>query len=142
MWYVEASEHHPDSNAMTDTTQTFCGQCHCGNIQFEADHEPATLTECNCSLCHRYGVRWAYFKHRKVRITVRDRPTETYCWGDRMIRFHHCPTCGCVTHYTGVTDTPDPDERVALNARLADRHLTETIRIRHFDGADTWTFLD
>lgn len=127
---------------MTDTIQTFSGQCHCGNIQFEADHRPDTLTECNCSLCYRYGVRWAYFKHREVRITVRDHPTETYCWGDRMIRFHHCPQCGCVTHYTGVTDTPDPDERVALNARLTDRHISEAITVRHFDGADTWTFLN
>lgn len=127
---------------MTDVSERFTGHCHCGNVRFEASYLPNTLTECNCSLCHRYGVRWAYFKHREVTLTIRDKPTESYCWGDRMIRFHHCPLCACVTHYTGVSDSPSPEERIALNARLADRTLTDAITLRHFDGADTWTFLD
>lgn len=118
------------------------GHCHCGNIQITADHTPETVTECNCSICHRYGVRWAYFTAAQVNIEVRDTPTVCYRWGDQMIDFHHCPSCGCVTHYTGVSETQNPGDRVAVNSRLCPIEQTQDIRIRHFDGAEQFKYLD
>jgi len=117
------------------------GQCHCGNIAFTVDQTPETLTECNCSMCNRYGSQWAYFKPSEVTITVRDTHTNTYRWGDESIDFHHCPNCGCITHYTG-TGKGEPMDRLAVNARMCSLDQTKGIPIRHFDGADTWKFLD
>ena len=57
-----------------------------------------------------------------------------------MIAFHFCNTCGCLTHYTG---TPAYEgDRVAINARMMDPADIAGIRIRTFDGAETWKYLD
>jgi len=34
---------------------TLKGSCHCGAVQFSLSHRPAQFTECNCSVCCRYG---------------------------------------------------------------------------------------
>ena len=118
------------------------GHCHCGNVSFSVGSLPATLTECNCSICHRYGARWAYYKPEQVTLTVGDVPTQTYRWGDEMIDFHHCPQCGCLTHYTGTGKDQQPVDRIALNSRMFPLSQTADITVRHFDGAQSWTYLD
>jgi hypothetical protein len=32
--------------------------CHCAAVQLEIDSAPETVTDCNCSICRRYGVLW------------------------------------------------------------------------------------
>ncbi|MDX1472584.1 MAG: aldehyde-activating protein [Reinekea sp.] len=118
------------------------GHCHCGNITLTANTHPKTITECNCSICHRYGARWAYYTVADVTIDVRDTPTVTYRWGDKMIDFHHCPQCGCMTHYSGVEAQPKPDDRIAINTRMCAIDQMAGITIRHFDGADSFKYLD
>lgn len=120
----------------------FTGQCHCGNISFKADHKPESLTECNCSICNRYGSKWAYYKTSEVSVTFKEQDSTTYRWGDRVIDFHHCPICGCMTHYTGTEESDEPMDRIAVNARMVHLSDIEGIKVRHFDGADSWTFLD
>lgn len=120
----------------------FKGQCHCGNVQLSAPEAPPTLTACTCSICHRYGAQWAYFKVGEVDVSCFEQPTQTYRWGDEDIDFHHCPRCGCLTHYTSTKNKPDAEDRIAFNGRMFDPALTAAIRLRHFDGADTWTYLD
>jgi hypothetical protein len=93
-------------------------------------------------MCNRYGARWAYYAPANVNLTVRDKPTETYRWGDEMIDFHHCPQCGCVTHYTGTGKGEEVMDRMAINTRMCSLADTKDIPIRHFDGADTWAFID
>lgn len=36
------------------------GSCHCGTLRWEFDPEPDGATVCNCTVCRRYGVLWAY----------------------------------------------------------------------------------
>ena len=36
--------------------------CHCGAITLRIDTAPETVTDCNCSICRRYGVLWAYYR--------------------------------------------------------------------------------
>lgn len=66
--------------------------------------------------------------------------TTAYLWNDKVIEFHHCNTCGCLTHYEDVDRAPD--RRVAVNARMMSPQDLAGIRIRTFDGADTWKYLD
>ena len=114
--------------------------CHCGNVKITVNHAPETLLSCNCSICHRYGALWGYYTTEEVSITVESRPTGTYRWGDETTDFHHCPSCGCMTHYT-CTEKID-DSRVAANFRLTGYKEIASIPIRRFDGADTWQFID
>ena len=76
-----------------------------------------------------------------VEVDAKDGAFADYTHGDGMIRFHHCKTCGCVTHYTSVPGGT-PEDRLAVNMRMAARADMERYPHRLFDGADTWEFLD
>ncbi|WP_342360049.1 GFA family protein [Terrarubrum flagellatum] len=112
--------------------------CHCGCVSLEIASAPQTVTECNCSVCRRYGVLWAYYSPRDVMVSAAE-PTGTYQWDDRAIAFHRCARCGCVTHWSAV----DPARnRMGVNARLLPPQILQAARIRHLDGAVSETYLD
>ncbi|KZK92050.1 hypothetical protein PsAD5_03805 [Pseudovibrio sp. Ad5] len=115
------------------------GSCHCGAVQFEFRENPEWLTECNCSACRRYGTVWAHGSPRNVSIEKAPDATFTYIWGDKMIAFHTCKTCGNTTHWS---DLDEDYDRMAVNTRLVPIEDVKDIPIRHFDGADTGQFLD
>ena len=47
----------------------------------EIPRRPRTLTNCNCSICRRYGVLWAYYKAETVQVTGAPLATMAYSWG-------------------------------------------------------------
>jgi len=110
--------------------------CHCGAVTIQIDGAVTELTSCNCSICRRLGTLWTYHAPSRVRITG---PTATYRWGDKSLDLHRCSTCGCITHWWSLDPASD---RMGVNARLADPAIVAAARVRRFDGADTWTFLD
>ena len=113
--------------------------CHCGAIQVEIDEKPDSLTECTCSICHRIGARWAYYTRKQVLISGTSHTRKAYLWGDKCLEFYHCKTCGCTTHYESVEKKAD--SRIAINTRMMRREDTADIRVKLFDGADSWKFL-
>lgn len=106
----------------------------------EVPAPPETVTDCNCSICGRRGVLWAKYPAGEVRFVRGTDATTPYIWGDRMIEFHHCATCGCTTHYVGTERAPRRD-RIAVNARLMAFDREQPITVRRFDGAGSWTFV-
>jgi len=114
------------------------GSCHCGAVRFSVP-VPETATECNCSICRRYGALWAYYPVGEVVFEPPAPATGTYMWDDRSLAFHRCRACGCVTHWSPVNRTED---RMGVNARLLDPAVLAGVRIRHLDGAVTERYLD
>ncbi|EKF17256.1 GFA family protein [Nitratireductor pacificus] len=113
--------------------------CHCGAVRLEIAARPLWLTECNCSLCRRRGALWLHCHPAEVTFTAGAGSTAEYLQGDRTLAMHHCPTCGCTTHWSPA----DPaGQRMAVNARLIDPQAIAGLRIRRFDGADSFDFLD
>jgi hypothetical protein len=113
------------------------GSCHCGAVGFELAKTPEWLNDCNCSVCRRLGTLWAYGDASEIRLLAEPDATFAYVWGDRSLAFHICRTCGCTTHYQGLRHS-----RMAVNCRLSDPADIAGLRIRHFDGAVTWAYLD
>lgn len=113
--------------------------CHCGAMKLEIAAAPETVTDCNCSICRRYGVLWAYYSRKQVRIVAKDGATDIYMWDDRSIEFHRCRVCGCVTHWAPVDKNAD---RMGVNARLMAPEVRAKARVRRLDGANTWSYLD
>jgi hypothetical protein len=111
--------------------------CHCGAVRLEIETPPETVTSCNCSICRRTGLLWAYYSPGAVRISAP--ATDVYMWGDRSLESHRCKTCGCITHWVAVDKTLD---RMGVNARLMDPVVLAAARVRKFDGADSWKYLD
>ena len=113
--------------------------CHCGAVRLAVNRAPATVTDCNCSICRRYGVLWAYYPPAEVSVTAAAEATETYCWGDRMILFHRCRSCGCVTHWS---PTDPAEDNMGVNARLMEPAILRAARVRRLDAAVSWRYLD
>lgn len=112
--------------------------CHCGAVRLTAPKAPKTVTECNCSICRRLGARWAYYSPAEVGLP-KPGSTQPYVWGDRMLAFHRCRSCGVTTHWQSLDGT---QERMGINARIMDGLDWPAIRVRPFDGAETWKYLD
>jgi hypothetical protein len=121
-------------------TQQLAGTCHCGAVRIVLPRRPRTLTSCNCSICRRTGGLWAYYQAREVRIEHEPGATDHYAWGEKSLRLMRCARCGCVTHWEPTRRTPA--SRMGVNVRNFDPEALGEIRIRHFDGARTWKFLD
>jgi hypothetical protein len=111
------------------------GSCVCGAVQWEFDGQPGDATACNCTICRRYGVLWAYGYHgESIRFSGQTQP---YIRGE-AIEFHFCPICGCVAFWRGRKDNKEGRRRGAVNVRLAEPEAVAQIPIRHFDGLNTF----
>ena len=111
--------------------------CHCGAVRLKIDRAPEEVTDCNCSVCRRYGALWAYYSPKDVQVT-KD-ATDTYECGKRTLEFHRCKQCGCVTHWAPVDKTHD---HMGVNARMMTPEVLAHVRVRHLDGANSWKYLD
>jgi hypothetical protein len=116
------------------------GSCHCGAVRLTLPSLPDKATRCNCSLCRRVGGVWAYYEFGTVLIDGHPEHTVEYVQGDRTLRTMRCKTCGIVTHWEPLP--PKPGARQGVNLNNFEPKLLESVHIRHFDGADTWAFLD
>jgi len=112
--------------------------CHCGAVVLAIAQAPDEVTDCNCSVCRRYGVLWAYYSPGEVEVRAAE-GTDTYVWGPRTTAFHRCRVCGCVTHWSAT----DPARmRMGVNGRMMDPEVLGRARVRRLDGADTDEYLD
>jgi len=114
------------------------GSCHCGSVRWTFDGDPGSATACNCTICRRYGVLWAYdYEGERIKISGE---TAVYTRGDEPgIGFHFCSNCGNVGYWRGLALRPDGRRRIAVNLRLADDPAAVAhLPIRHFDGLDTF----
>ena len=118
----------------------FEGSCHCGAVRFSVSEPPKWLTRCNCSLCRRTGGVWGHFTSDKVKLTYDPAQVIRYVWGDKTLANISCKTCGGTTHWESISAAAG--DRMGLNFNMVDPTLTAQLRVRRFDGADTWEFLD
>lgn len=116
------------------------GSCHCGDVRVEIVVAPAWAIDCNCSICRRTGARWGILESSEVRVEGHPDLTEPYAWGSLSITTFRCRRCGCVTHWLPSPD--NPDRRVGVNLRNFDPVFVASLRVRRFDGADRWDYLD
>lgn len=114
--------------------------CHCGTVQIEVDSLPDTLTQCTCSICRRYGALWACLTRRTAHVVAGQDSETAYLWNDKVIEFFHCNHCGCITRYESVEK--EPAGRIAVNARMMSPDDVAGLKVRTFDGAKTWKYMD
>jgi hypothetical protein len=106
--------------------------CHCGRAKITLPHRPASVTQCNCSLCTKTGFRGIYFRSEELGIEgefdsyVREDLKQPY------LATHRCKTCGIMTHWTPLSDPPH--ERMGVNARLVDEDVLRGVPVEEVDG--------
>jgi hypothetical protein len=107
------------------------GSCHCGAVRWSFDGTPEAATACNCTVCRRYGVLWAYdCEDERIRVSG---PTRVYVRG-RHLGFHFCGDCGCAAYWGALGPGADGRHRIAVNLRLAEPEAVGAIVMDHFDG--------
>ena len=108
------------------------GSCHCGTVKWNFDGRPESATACNCTVCRRYGVLWAYdYDGERIKTSGE---TAVYIRGDRSIGFHFCPTCGCVAYWRAIEVNAEGRRRIAVNLRLAEPDEVADVPVEHFEG--------
>ena len=115
------------------------GSCHCGAVHWRFDGAAESVTSCNCTVCRRYGVLWAYdWEGEGIHVMG---ATRAYIRGDRQLEFHFCPVCGCVTHWRAIEAGKDGRRRIAVNVRLTEPEAVARIPLRRFDGLERYVDL-
>lgn len=114
--------------------------CHCGQVVFELSQSPKWLVECNCSICQRMGALWGHLDQSFVSLPESNGATIEYIHGDKTLAMHSCQNCGCTTHWLSLN--PEVSTRMAVNFRMCSASDRARLKIRPFDGAKTWEFLD
>ncbi|MDO8914181.1 MAG: hypothetical protein Q8N10_13520 [Phenylobacterium sp.] len=117
--------------------------CHCGAVRITLEPAPAWVLDCNCSICRRYGVLWAYRSdpigktELSVELVQGEDAVEAYIWGNRWIGFWRCKACGCVTHHTALDQ---PSTIRAVNARMFVNFDPASVILHRSDNAHTGAF--
>ena len=111
------------------------GACHCGTVRWRIDFDPELVTACNCTLCRRYGVIWA-FGHDGVDVHVTG-PTRAYTPASEM-DFCFCETCGNMIYSRGRRPSENGKVRAAVNLRLTDPDAVADIPLEHQDCLVTY----
>ena len=107
------------------------GSCHCGAVRWTFEGQPDGATACNCTVCRRYGVLWAYdYENEGIKVSG---PTRAYVPG-RHLGFHFCPNCGCVAYWRGLEPDQQGRRRIAVNLRLTEPEAVARIPIDRFEG--------
>jgi hypothetical protein len=112
------------------------GTCLCQAVQLGAARLPRQVTQCNCSVCRRYGTLWAYYRRSAVSITAPGDALESYSVRAGGLKFVRCRTCGCVICW----DSPRKgrDQRMGINTRLLDHSLMADVPVKVLDGDGNW----
>ncbi len=112
------------------------GTCHCGAVKVTLPDQPAWVSDCNCSICRRYGVLWSYFIAKTVKTEAAPDALVRYSWGRRALNFVHCKSCGCVMWWERVT--PDPEKKMGVNMRMFEPAVLAAAQVEKLDGASDW----
>ncbi len=116
--------------------------CHCGAVRLHLPAVPATMVDCNCTICRRLGALWSFYPREQVRLEAAPDALQAYVWGARTIRTMRCAYCGCATHWAPLADDAPADARWGVNVRMLPPQAIAATRVRRFDGLDSWTYLD
>lgn len=114
--------------------------CHCGAVGILLPSPPDFVVDCNCSICRRNGALWAFYAPDSLQLIGHPDYTTAYVWGQGTIRTMRCKTCGCVTHWEPI-ELADA-QHFGINMRNAEPSVLEGVRVRKFDGAQRWDYID
>lgn len=111
------------------------GSCHCGGIGWEVRGNIPDARICNCTVCRRYGVLWAYgYDGEAIKVDDPTGAMTAYICGTRTLSFNFCKVCGNLISWRSLRPNDRGQTRIAVNLRLADPMDVARIPLQRFDG--------
>ena len=71
-------------------TRTFTGGCHCGMVRFECTTDLAMVTACNCSICTKKGLHFAFLAPKLFQLRAGEDNLREYLFNKQAIRHQSC----------------------------------------------------
>ncbi|KAJ7250660.1 Mss4-like protein, partial [Mycena rebaudengoi] len=121
---------HPSGEPPAEGMVRYHGNCHCGAIRYTLECAPLRHAKsCNCSICSRLGVVWAYPLRQSLTVHDQDTLVE-YQFGSRRIRHGFCGVCG-VSVWEHFVDPARLD--MGLNVRAINEFDWSALEIEKID---------
>lgn len=108
------------------------GGCHCGLVRFEATLDLGSAIACNCSICLKKGLLFAFVPEERFALRAGQEDLTDYQFGRKTIHHAFCSTCGVETFAGGTA--PDGTAMVGINVRCIDDVDLASIEFKPFDG--------
>jgi hypothetical protein len=117
--------------AMPDS-KTYTGGCHCGMVRFECTTDLAMVTACNCSICTKKGLHFAFLAPNSFQLRAGEDNLKEYLFNKHAIRHQLCVDCGVDVFARG--SKPDGTGVVALNVSCIDGVELAQLTMTPIDG--------
>ena len=114
------------------SSKTFTGGCHCGQVRFECTTDLAMVTACNCSICTKKGLHFAFLPPKSFQLRAGEENLKEYLFNKHAIRHQICTDCGVDVFARG--SKPDGTEVVALNVSCIDGIELSKLAMTPVDG--------
>lgn len=112
--------------------KTFTGGCHCGQVRYECTTDLAMVTACNCSICTKKGLHFAFVGPQQFRLHAGEEVLKEYLFNRKAIRHQFCAECGVEVFARG--EKPDGTKVVALNVATIDLVDLSHVKMTPIDG--------
>jgi hypothetical protein len=114
------------------TSRTFTGGCHCGLVRFECTTDLSVVTACNCSICTKKGLHFAFLAPKDFQLRAGEDNLKEYLFNKRTIRHQLCIDCGVDVFARG--RKPDGSEVIAINVSCIDGIELSELAMTPIDG--------
>ncbi len=115
---------------MTDA-RTYTEGCHCGLVRYGCTTDLAAVTACNCSICTKKGLHFAFLPP-SFQLRAGADSLKEYLFNKHAIRHQLCTECGVEVFARGVK--PDGTDVVALNVSTIDHVDLASLKMMPMDG--------
>jgi hypothetical protein len=113
-------------------SKTLTGGCHCGLVRFECTTDLAMVTACNCSICTKRGLHFAFLAPESFQLRAGEDNLTEYLFNKHAIHHQSCRDCGVEVFAHGSKGDGSPV--VALNVSCIDGIELATLKMTPIDG--------
>ena len=113
-------------------SKTLTGGCHCGLVRFECTTDLAMVTACNCSICTKRGLHFAFLPPASFQLRAGEDNLKEYLFNKHAIHHQSCGDCGVEVFARG--NKPDGTAVVALNVSCIDGIELSSLKMTPMDG--------
>jgi len=113
-------------------SKTLTGGCHYGLVRFECTTDLAMVTACNCSICTKRGLHFAFLPPASFQLRAGEDNLREYLFNKHAIRHQSCNDCGVEVFALG--SKPDGTEVVAVNVSCIDGIDLASLKMTPIDG--------
>jgi hypothetical protein len=132
MAYTAGHCHFTERMRPMPNTKVYTGGCHCGMVRFECTTDLAMVTACNCSICTKKGLHFAFLAPTSFQLRAGEDNLREYLFNKHAIKHQSCIDCGVEVFARG--SKPDGTEVVALNVSCIDGIDLAKLTMTPIDG--------